>query len=126
MKSKQDLLIAAYRAFNARDIEAVLAMMHPDVDWPNGMEGGRVRGHNGVRDYWRRQWAIIDPCVEPTEFRDDEGGRTVVDVHQTVRDLSGKTLVDQVVQHVYSIHNDLIVRMDIRKPDTNPASPNPE
>ena len=55
----------AYAAFNVRDIDAVLAVMHADVDWPNGMEGGRVHGHHGVRDYWTRQWGMIDPHVEP-------------------------------------------------------------
>ncbi len=43
------LLTKSYAAFNARDIEAVLAVMHVDVDWPNGMEGGRVLGHDEVR-----------------------------------------------------------------------------
>jgi hypothetical protein len=48
------LLRRAYEAFNARDIEEALSLMHPDVDWPNGMEGGRLHGHREVRDYWRR------------------------------------------------------------------------
>ena len=82
-------LTVTYRAFNARDIDAALALMHTDVDWPNGMEGGRVHGHQAVRDYWTRQWGLIDPHVEPIDFRTDEDGRTVVDVHQVVRDLAG-------------------------------------
>jgi hypothetical protein len=58
------LLERTYAAFNARDVEAVLAAMHPDVDWPNGMEGGRVLGHAAVRAYWIRQWGLIDPRVD--------------------------------------------------------------
>ncbi len=46
----QDLIREAYSAFNARDIDAVLTMMHPEVNWPNGWEGGYVKGHEGVRD----------------------------------------------------------------------------
>ena len=115
MKAKVELLAAAYAAFNARNIDAVLAMMHPDVDWANGMEGGRVHGHKGVRDYWERQWAGIDPHVEPRRFTTDEGERIVVDVHQVVRDLSGRVLSDQMVQHVYIIEDNLIQRMDIKK-----------
>src|SRR3989442_855797 len=38
MPMYRDLLTAAYDAFNARDIERALAAMHPEVDWPNGME----------------------------------------------------------------------------------------
>jgi len=51
----QALLTGAYREFNARQIDAVLARMDPNVDWPNGMEGGRVHGHQEVRAYWIRQ-----------------------------------------------------------------------
>jgi len=40
MPTDRDLLSSAYDAFNARDIAAALAIMHPDVDWPNGMEAG--------------------------------------------------------------------------------------
>jgi ketosteroid isomerase-like protein len=113
---ERDLLSATYRAFNARDIDAVLAVMHPDVDWPNGMEGGRVHGHAAVREYWRRQWAMIDPHVEPQRFGSDGTGRVVVDVHQLVRDLAGKVVADQIVQHVYLIEDGLIRSMEIKKP----------
>jgi len=123
MKSKRELLIAAYRAFNTRDIDAVLAMMHPDVDWPNGMEGGRLSGPDSVRKYWTRQWGILDPRVEPMGIEEDEAGRTAVRVRQVVRDQAGKMVVDQFVEHVYAIRDGLIERMDIREADTKQASP---
>jgi ketosteroid isomerase-like protein len=113
MTPNSDMLTAAYRAFNARQIDEVLAVLHPEVDWPNGMEGGRVYGHKGVRDYWTRQWRLVDPHVEPVGFEEDADGRVVVDVHQTVRDLSGKVIVDQMVQHVYVIRDGLVVSMNI-------------
>ncbi len=69
MLSKEQLLTTVYAKFNARDIDAVLSVMHPDVDWPNGMEGGRVHGHTVVRVYWERQWTIIDPNVAPIRIR---------------------------------------------------------
>jgi hypothetical protein len=88
--------------------------MHPDIDWPNGMEGGRVHGHDGVREYWVRQWQVVDPHVDPVGFT-DEDGRTVVDVHQVIRDMSGTLLLDRTVQHVYTITGGLITHMDIRE-----------
>ncbi len=114
-RSSQELLVAAHAAFNARDICAALALMHPDVDWPNGMEGGRLHGHVAVRGYWERQWAVIDPCVEPIRFRQDEGGRIAVEVHQVIRDLTGTLVSDQIVEHVYTMQGNLIQRMDIKK-----------
>ncbi len=119
MTSKEELITEVYLSFNAREIDAVLARMHPDVDWPNGMEGGRVRGHNDVRAYWQRQWTVVDPRVDPVHIRDDESGLSVVDVHQVIRDLSGKILLDRMVQHVYSIQDGLIIRMDIREPHSD-------
>lgn len=118
MQSRRDLLGAVYARFNKRDVDGVLALMRPDVEWPNGMEGGHVNGRDEVRAYWRRQWDILDPHVEPVRIEDDETGSTVVDVHQVIRDLTGKILKDQIVRHVYSFRDGLIKRMDIRNPDT--------
>jgi hypothetical protein len=114
MEPRQELLTRIYKAFNRREIDIVLAAMHPEVDWPNGMEGGRVLGRQNVREYWTRQWAIVDPVVDPVGFAEDDEVRIVVDVHQVVRDLAGKLLLDHIVQHVYTFEKDLIVRMDIR------------
>ena len=114
MGAAHDLLARTYAAFNARDIDAVLALMDPEVDWPNGMEGGRVHGHAAVREYWIRQWGLIDPHVKPVRFTTDATGQTVVDVHQIVRDLTGNVLSDQMVQHVYVIQDGVIRSMDIR------------
>jgi ketosteroid isomerase-like protein len=115
MLTDRELLIQAYDAFNRRDIEAALALMHPEVDWPNGMEGGYVHGHSAVRDYWMRQWTMIDPHVEPRAFAAAEDGRAIVDVQQVVRDLAGAIIVDQLVQHVYRIEGGLVRSMEISK-----------
>ena len=110
---ERDLLKFVYAAFNRRDIEAILPKMHPQVEWPNGMEGGWVHGREGVRAYWRRQWGVVDPHVEPVSIEAADDGRTIVNVHQMVRDLTGTVLMDRMVLHVYSIADGLIERMEI-------------
>ena len=110
------LLRELYAAFNRRDIDHVLAAMHPDVLWPNGWEGGYVRGHAGVRDYWRRQWAEIDPVVMPTAFAQEADGRVRVAVHSLVRDRAGQVLAEHVVEHVYTFEDGLVRTMEIRLP----------
>jgi hypothetical protein len=109
------LLERLYRQFNAREMENVLALLHEDVVWANGMEGGHVRGRNGVRAYWTRQWAMIDPNVEPTGFSHGAHGEVLVEVHQTVRELSGKLLSERTVGHTFCIENGLVTRFDIRE-----------
>ena len=108
-----DVLRRAYEAFNARDIEAALELMHADVDWPNGMEGGRVAGRDAVREYWTRQFGMIDSHVEPLSFTEAADGRVAVAVQQTVRDLDGKVLSEGLVTHVYTLRDGLVARMDI-------------
>jgi len=70
-------------------------------------------GTKAVRDYWNRQWSAIDPHVEPLEINPDERGRWVVSVHQVVRDLQGRLLLDKIVLHAYQFSGFLISRMDI-------------
>jgi hypothetical protein len=116
-ESPEQLLRRAYEAFNTRDIEAALALMHRHVDWPNGMEGGRELGRDAVRAYWTRQFSMIDSHVEPVAFAEDAEGRIVVDVHQVVRGPAGELLSDGRVNHVYTLREGLIERMDIIEPE---------
>ena len=115
MLRDHDLLTWAYTAFNARAMDTALAVLHPDVDWPNGMEGGRVRGREAVRAYWTRQWQTIDPRVEPRAFQELPDGRIAVEVRQVVRDSAGAVLVDQMVRHVYRLEDGLIRSMEIEE-----------
>jgi ketosteroid isomerase-like protein len=119
MQSIEQTLRSAYRAFNARDIEAAVELMHPDVDWPNAWEGGRVVGRAAVRDYWTRQFSAITSRVEPEGFTEEPDGSITVDVHQVVHDArTGELLSDSTVQHRYRIAEGLIVRMDVLEPPT--------
>lgn len=111
--TKISLLRAAYAAFNARNIDAALATMSPDVSWPKAFKGGFVRGHPAVRAYWTEQWSEIDPRVEPTLYYPQSAGRVLVDVHQVVRDLSGSVLADAHVGHLFTIERDLIQAMEV-------------
>ena len=88
-------LKSIYAVFNARDIDGVLAATTDDVDWPNAWEGGRLHGHEELRSYWTRQWAAIDPHVEPTTITSRPDGRIAVSVHQVVRSLEGELLSEK-------------------------------
>jgi hypothetical protein len=67
-----------------------------------------------VRAYWTRQWALIDPRVEPRGFAVEADGRVAVTVHQLVRDLAGTVLKEATVEHVYAFEDGLIKSMEIR------------
>ncbi|MEH1816317.1 MAG: nuclear transport factor 2 family protein [Nostoc sp.] len=108
-----ELLRAAYAAFNARDIDAALALMTADVVWPKAFKGGFVRGPEEVRAYWTEQWSEINPHVEPVSFYSQEAGRILVDVHQVVRDKAYAILADEHVGHRFTFEHGLIQAMEV-------------
>lgn len=108
-------LRALYQAFNDRDIDRVLAAMTPDVDWPNGWEGGRLVGHAEVRSYWQRQWAQVRPTVRVTRFQDNPDGTAEVRVRQVFRDPAGAVLDRSDVSHLYEFVGDRIRRMSVKQ-----------
>jgi ketosteroid isomerase-like protein len=113
MLKNQELIKNAYAAFNARDIDAILLVMHPEVKWPRAWEGDYAYGHDEVRAYWERQWKEINPNVTPVGFRERENGTLEVEVHQLVKDLEGNVLFDGKVFHIYEINDGLLQKMDI-------------
>ena len=106
---------ALYRDFNAREIEAVLARMTEDVEWPRVWEGGYVHGREAVRAYWAHQWRSIDPTVTPVTMRTLPDDRIEVEVHQVVRDRDGVVVNDGPVRHVYRLREGLIAHMEVRR-----------
>jgi hypothetical protein len=108
-----ELLRAAYAAFNARDIDAALALMTSDVCWPRAFKGGFVHGPEAVRAYWTEQWSEIEGKVEPVAFHPEDEGQILVEVHQVVRDLAGAMLADEHVGHRFTVKNGLIQAMEV-------------
>lgn len=108
-----ELLRSAYAAFNARDIDAALMLMTPDVSWPRAFKGGFVRGSEEIRAYWTEQWSEIDPHVEPVAFHTEDAGQVLVEVHQVVCDRAGAVLADEHVGHRFTIEQGLIQTMEV-------------
>lgn len=109
----KDLIEKAYSAFNERDIGKALSTMQQNVQWSKAWEGGYIRGHDEIKDYWTRQWKEINPNVEPVGFTERQNGSLEVEVLQKVKDLEGNLMFDGIVKHIYTFENSLIKTMDI-------------
>ena len=121
MDADVKILERLYERFNARDIDGVLVALADDVAWANGMDGGHVHGHAGVREYWTRQWAMVSPHVAPVGFSRAADGAIVAEVIQTIRDLDGHPLEgqahglkDKTVGHVFHLSDGKVTRFDIQ------------
>ena len=103
-----------YKNFNDRKIDLVISQMTENVKWANRMEGGYVYGHNGVREYWSRQFKMVSSKVTPLEI-DTDNGTVKIKVHQVVHDLDGKLLADEIVYHFFYLHDNKIAEFDIKE-----------
>ena len=101
-----------YENFNERKIEIVISKMADNVKWANGMEGGFVYGHEGVKEYWTRQFKLIKSNVTPLEI-EVENETAKIKVHQVVYDLNGKLLADELVYHYFQLADNKIVSFEI-------------
>ena len=108
---RRELLLRAYAAYNAQDLEALLARVSDDVDWPDGSD--RLHGKQAVRTYWTEQWRRTRTHDEPVGFSRLDDGRIAVHVDQVVRSLDGAVLSRGRVRHLHRIERDLISRLDI-------------
>jgi ketosteroid isomerase-like protein len=118
MSPNQEFLQSLYEAFNNRELETILSVMHPDVKWANGVEGGFVYGRDAVREYWTNQYQVIQVQLEALKFEQDDNNRNVVTVHQIVRDLQGNLLVDTTIQQIFTIQDGLISLYEIGETET--------
>ena len=118
MSSNQQFLQNLYEAFNKGEIETIISVMHPDVKWANGVEGGFVYGRDAVREYWTNQYKVIQVQLETLKFETDKNNRNVVTVHQIVRDLQGNLLADATIQQIFTIKNGLISLYEIGETET--------
>jgi ketosteroid isomerase-like protein len=112
-EGKVELVRRAFEAFTARDVEALLAVADPDVEFlaPTGSIAGHgtpYRGHDGLREYFEdvsRIWEELE--VIPHEFR--EVGDQVVALGRVYgRGLDG-LLVDSPTGWVWTVENGKIV-----------------
>jgi ketosteroid isomerase-like protein len=107
----EDLLRRAYSLFNRREIDALLAMMTDDVEWPDVTSGTVLHDKEAIRSYWQGQFSTASPRVEPSDFV-RAGEDLVAVVGQQVLDLQGETLVPvTVVFHRYTFEGNLVKRM---------------
>jgi ketosteroid isomerase-like protein len=81
-ETDREVIEAVYTAFAERDVEGVLARLHPDVEFSavTGDQAGRpgpYRGHDGMRQYFRDVAEVWDELrVVPSEFR--QSGDTIL------------------------------------------------
>ncbi len=109
---RQVLLLRAYLAYNAQDLDRLLALVSEDVDWPDGV-GGRILGRQALAAYWTEQWERVRAHDHPVAFHQRDDGRVAVHVRQVVWSLDGSERSRGEFVHVHRVGDAHIDGMDI-------------
>lgn len=118
MPDRKAQLLRLYKAFNDKDVGTLVDAMHPDVDWPNFLEGGRVIGREALRTYWDEQFRIVAPEASPIELRELPDDQVFVRLHYVIKAVEGGGVWnDELTTNLFTFEGDLIRRMDWGEPE---------
>jgi ketosteroid isomerase-like protein len=112
--SEQNVELArhVYASLNRGDIDAVLDVLAPDVEWwarGDNPETEVVKGHEGVRRFWAEITDVLEELqMEPTEII-DAGEYVVTAVSQVAR--ARGVVIEQHEVHVGRLRNGMVIEM---------------
>ena len=113
--SNLTLVQELYEAFARRDVPAVLARLHPEVELQQTALvpwGGRYRGHAGAREFFGRVAATIDSAVSIERFIDaDDHVAAVGRTRGRTRERG--VAFDLAVVHVWTVRDGRITRLEV-------------
>ena len=104
---------AAYEAFGRGDIEAVLGMLDPDVEWSTPQtvpHGGTFKGVDGVLSFFQGLGAVWDGLSLDVESVSDAGPNLAVGVVRASGTIRGKGAASYGTAMVFTIDNGKITR----------------
>jgi ketosteroid isomerase-like protein len=111
MSEMAEVMRGAYEAFSRGELDAVVDLLHPEVEWvppTDSVEPHPLRGRDAVREYLAPN-IFEEQSAEPLELI-EEGDRVLVVARVRARARGSGIEIDQVVYHLFTIENGLAVR----------------
>jgi ketosteroid isomerase-like protein len=98
-------------AYATADVETMLEVADPEIEWKQAEEPSPVRGYEGVARAmvrWNEMWD--DPSIEAEEFLDG-GDRIVVVIRHRGRGKASGVETDMASYHLFTVRGGRIVSM---------------
>jgi uncharacterized protein len=99
-----EVIRAAYAAYSRGDVDAVLDLMHPDVEWhppPTSVDPQPLRGRDAVREYLAPDF-FEDQTAEPVDVI-EEGDRIMVVARVRARGRGSGVEIDGMAFHLWTV-----------------------
>jgi uncharacterized protein len=108
-----EVVQSTYAAFNRGDLDAVLELLHPDVEWhppPMSVDPDPLRGRDAVREYLTPDF-FEHQRAEPLEVT-VERDRVLVEARVQARGAGSGIEIDSTAWHLYAVRDDRVVRFE--------------
>ena len=114
MGAPTEVVLAAYDSFNRGEIEPILDLLHPDVEWippPTSLEPRPLRGRDAVREYLAPNF-FETQTAEPLETI-EQGNRLLVVARVRARGRGSGIELDETAYHLLTIEDGRTVRFEV-------------
>ena len=111
MSELRDAIRVAYAAFSRGEVEAVMDLLHPDVEWvppTSSLDPQPLRGRDAVRRYLAPNF-FESQSAEPIEVL-EEGDRVLVIARVRARGRESGVELDQTAYHLWTVAEGRAVR----------------
>jgi ketosteroid isomerase-like protein len=114
MSGLADRILSAYESFNRGEVDAILDLLHPDVEWvppPTSVEPEPLHGRDAVREYLEPDF-FESQNAEPLETI-EKGNHLLVVVRVRARGRGSGLELDETVHHLLTIAHGQAVRFEV-------------
>ncbi|MBA2504731.1 MAG: nuclear transport factor 2 family protein [Thermoleophilaceae bacterium] len=115
MTRNERALREGYEAFNRRDIDTVLAFLHPEIEWiePQQLPGARTaRGHAEVRELLSELFEVWGTSRYQPESIEQDGEDLVATLRVTHRGQESGVVVVALLKHRWTIREGRATRLE--------------
>lgn len=114
MSAEIDLIIRYYSALAHRDIEAVMALTHPEAEFADFLEGGELRGPIAIRAFYSRLFDTLAPDFDLIAVTVAPDGRMRAEMQVATHDRSGHLWSDTRSYALYVLVDGLIHSIELQ------------
>ena len=111
-----DVVLRLHAALDRRDLDAVMALMHPDVQFEDFVDGGPLAGLVEVRAFYQRLFDTLSPGFDILATENLPGGRVRVDMQVVVHDSAGHVWSDSRSGATYTLTDGLVTGVVLERP----------
>ncbi len=114
MSAATDLIVRYYDALAHRDLEAVMAVMHPEAEFIDFLQGGEVCGKTAVRTFFQYMFDTLAPDFDLLGLTILPDGRIRADMQVATHGRLGHLWSDTRSYALYTVVDGLIHGVELQ------------